>query len=229
MLQQRKASRLSLYSKQFNTMLLMFLIFAGFVLIASPAMAHHAMAGKTPSNFLAGFLSGLAHPLIGIDHFAFVVATGLLAAAKRQGMMIPIAFILSAMVGTGLHLQGFNLPGIELLIAGSVLLFGILLTRKDDLNTLTVVGLSAIAGVCHGYAYGEAIVGAQITPLLAYLLGFTCIQLGVVTIVFKLGKQLLERSKFSTSLRSTGFIICGIGIAFLFPSIINAVVPLPKG
>ncbi|MGI0491236.1 HupE/UreJ family protein [Alkalinema pantanalense CENA528] len=229
MIHQRSASRLALFGKRLSTKLLMLLTVAGFLLIASPAMAHHAMEGKTPSNFLEGFLSGLAHPLIGIDHFAFVVAIGLLAAVKRQGIAIPIAFTLSAMVGAALHLTGLNLPGIELLIAGSILLFGILLTRKDDLKTATVIGLSTIAGVCHGYAYGETIFGAQMTPVLAYLLGFTCIQLGVATLIFKLGKRLLERSQFAAGLRSTGFVICGIGMTFLFSQMINALVPLPKG
>ncbi|MBD1857550.1 MULTISPECIES: HupE/UreJ family protein [Leptolyngbya] len=229
MINQSKVSRLASFSQLLQPKRVLLLSIASVLLIASPAMAHHAMDGKMPRNFFEGFLSGLAHPLIGVDHFAFVVAIALLAVAKRQGIMIPIAFILSAMLGAGLHLIGLSLPGVELLIAASILIVGILLTRKDDLNSTTVFGLSAIAGVCHGYAYGEAIFGAQMTPMLAYLLGFTCIQLGVVLVVFKLGKRLLEQSQVSASLRSTGFVICGIGITFLFSQIIDVLVPLPKG
>lgn len=146
------------------------------LLVASPAMAHHAIGGRTPSNFFEGFLTGLAHPLIGPDHFAFIVAVGLLAAIKRQGILIPIAFILSAMLGTGLHVLGFSLPGAELLVSGSILLLGILLVMKGSPNTSMIIALAAISGIFHGYAYGESIFGAKVTPLLAYLMGFTTIQ-----------------------------------------------------
>jgi urease accessory protein len=36
--------------------------------------------------------------------------------------------------------------------------------------------LFSIAGVFHGYAYGESIVGAETTPLSAYVIGFGVIQ-----------------------------------------------------
>ena len=44
------------------------------------AEAHHAMGGTTPQTLAQGLLSGLAHPVIGLDHLAFTVAAGLLAA-----------------------------------------------------------------------------------------------------------------------------------------------------
>src|SRR5262249_61127194 len=43
-----------------------------------PASAHHLMGGKLPGNAWEGFLSGLGHPIIGPDHFAFVVGVGLI-------------------------------------------------------------------------------------------------------------------------------------------------------
>jgi len=69
---------------------------------------------------LEGFLSGLAHPVIGLDHFAFVVAIGLLAAG--QGMCLyPSRFVLAALAGTGIHLFSFDLPAVETAIAVSVM------------------------------------------------------------------------------------------------------------
>ena len=52
---------------------------AGVLLIAAnlPASAHHLMGGKTPTTFTDGILSGLGHPIIGVDHLAFLVAVGL--------------------------------------------------------------------------------------------------------------------------------------------------------
>ncbi|HET9176699.1 MAG TPA: HupE/UreJ family protein, partial [Pseudolabrys sp.] len=43
---------------------------------ATNASAHHVMGGRMPATFMDGFLSGLGHPIIGIDHFAAVVAVG---------------------------------------------------------------------------------------------------------------------------------------------------------
>ena len=47
------------------------------VLSTTSAQAHHVMDGMLPSTFVEGLLSGLGHPIIGPDHFAFVVAVGL--------------------------------------------------------------------------------------------------------------------------------------------------------
>lgn len=201
-------------------------------LFASPAMAHHAMGGRTPSNFFEGFLTGLAHPLIGFDHFSFIVAVGLLAPIKRQGILIPIAFIISAMLGTGLHIFELSLPGAELLVSGSILLFGILLVMKDSPNTFKIALLSAIAGIFHGYAYGESIFGAEITPIFAYLVGFTTIQIVVSASAFAISKKLLQYNKqqaMPANLRSAGLVFCGIGGAFFSSQLISVILPLPKG
>ncbi|MGB7415795.1 MAG: HupE/UreJ family protein [Thermosynechococcaceae cyanobacterium] len=193
-----------------------FLLFAGCLLTAGPAQAHHAFGGKTPDSLLTGFLAGLAHPIIGLDHFAFVIAVGLLAAISRQGMMIPIAFALAGLVGTGIHLQSLDLPAPEFFISASVLLFGVLLALKKSPNGMMVVGLGAIAGIFHGYAYGESIVGAQMTPLVAYLIGFSLIQLAISLTAYWLGKRMVERGTTQElPLRFAGFAICGIGITLL--------------
>lgn len=196
------------------------------LLLAYPAMAHHAMGGKMPSNFFGGFTAGIAHPLIGPDHFAFIVSVGLLAAIKRRGILIPIAFVLSAMLGTGLHLVGLDFPGVELFVSGSVLLFGTLLVMKHSPKTTVVVVLAAVAGMFHGYAYGEAIFGAEMTPLLAYLIGFTIIQLIVAASAFWISKTFLQRSQHP-SLRSVGLVICGIGLAFVSSQIVDVIFPAP--
>jgi urease accessory protein len=189
-----------------------------------PATAHHALAGKTPNNFFEGFMSGLAHPIIGLDHFAFVVAVGLLAALKnKQGILIPIAFILTTLVGTGIHLLGIDLPFPEIIISLSVLAFGILLAQKNRLNLLWLIAAAAVAGIFHGYAYGESIVGAQMTPLVAYLAGFAIIQLIIALIAFRVGKFTLKQvtERPSLSLRFAGFTIFGAGVAFLASAILG--------
>ncbi len=187
------------------------------ILGIEPAYAHHPMGGATPANFSQGLLSGLAHPIIGLDHLVFVIAIGLLAKLKdRLGLVIPVTFVMATVAGTVIHLMSFNLPVPELIISGSVLAAGVFLARKNPTNLGLLLSLSAIAGLFHGYAYGEAIIGAENTPLFAYLLGFMLIQLVVSAIAFYLGKLILKPVKetSSLSLRFAGFLISGIGIAF---------------
>ncbi len=193
------------------SLLLMF----GGLLAAKPAQAHHPFGGEIPNTVVAGFMSGLGHPVIGLDHFVFVIAVGLLAVLQPRGMMIPVAFVMTSLIGTGIHLMGMDVPAPELMISSSVVLVGVLLAMKNPLNAVVAVGLSAIAGVFHGYAYGEAIVGAEMTPLFAYLAGFSFIQLAISLSAYFLGKRVLERGGQLLPLRFAGFSICGIGITLL--------------
>jgi urease accessory protein len=216
-------------SKVFQPVGLLAVSMLALLLLATPGLAHHAMGGKMPTNFLQGFLSGIAHPLIGPDHFAFIVAVGLLAVTRKQGILIPVAFVLAAMLGAGLHLANLNVPGIELFVSGSILLFGILLAIKQKLNTLAVAGLSAVAGLFHGYAYGEAIFGAEMTPLIAYLAGFTVIQLVVSLAAFWIGKAVVfgrATEHQLHQLRAAGLVVSGVGLAFFTSQVIGIVFPV---
>lgn len=189
---------------------------AGLMLAALPAWAHHPSGGDTPTNAIQGFLSGVGHPVIGLDHLAFVIAAGLLAAVMGRGLMIPIGFVLASMVGTGIHLMAIDLPAPEFMISASVLLFGALLAMKEQPNTGIVVGLAAFAGLFHGYAYGEAVVGAGMDTIVAYLAGFAVIQMAIAVAAYWIAKQLTGKTEGSAlGMRFAGFTLAGVGAAFL--------------
>ena len=191
------------------------------LLAASPVLAHHPSGGKIPSNFAEGFLSGIGHPVIGIDHFVFVVAIGLLAAlSKKLGLVIPVAFVAATALGTVIHLQSIDLPLAELIISASVLVMGIFLAQKKQVNWVIITAVGAIAGIFHGYAYGEAIIGAETTALGAYLLGFCSIQLAISAIAFYVARSIIKTST-SLWLRFAGFTISGIGFAFVSNAILG--------
>ncbi len=99
------------------------IVAVGSLIFATSTRAHHAMGGQTPVNALEGLISGMAHPVIGLDHLSFIVAVGLLASVSRPGLLIAGSFILAASLGTALHAIGLDIPGVELLIAGSELHF----------------------------------------------------------------------------------------------------------
>lgn len=189
----------------------------GVCLEASPAYAHHPFGGEVPMNWFEGFMSGLGHPVIGIDHLVFVIAAGLLAVSKCNGILIPVAFVAASMTGTGLHLMSLNLPMPEVFISASVLIFGILLALRNHPHLAVLAGLGAIAGIFHGYAYGEAVIGAEPMPIVAYLAGFALIQMAIALgsrfIAQRLLKPATEQSVLP--LRFAGFAIGGAGAAFL--------------
>ena len=193
------------------------------LIAASPALAHHAMGGRIPANFFEGFISGLAHPVIGLDHLAFAIAIGLISAGQQNGLLIPAAFVLAAMAGTGIHVLKFDLPAAEIVISGSVIAFGGLLILSKKPSWFVLAGLGAIAGLFHGYAYGESIVGAEMTPLIAYLVGFSLIQYGIAAIAMLIGNVLSQKfaSQLSIILGFIGLAICSIGIVFLSRTVLG--------
>lgn len=153
------------------------LLFASF-----PAFAHHPMGGMTPETFTQGLLSGFGHPIIGLDHFAFLVAAMLLTWALKgtARFLVPLAFIAATVGGTVLHLGAANIPMAETLVAVSVLVAGVLAVTRRYPGAFVLSAIFAVSGILHGYAYGEAIVGAETTPLLAYLAGFAAIQYAII-------------------------------------------------
>ena len=177
--------------KSFRT----FLALLSLMAYAGPTFAHHAMGGKTPETFDQGLISGFAHPVIGLDHFAFLVVIALLAIMLKSPAryLVPLSFVVATVAGTAVHLAEVNLPMTETIIAASLLLGGGLLLLCKDLSGLLLSAMSALFGVFHGYAYGESIVGAESTPLLAYLIGFAIIQyvvmLGIVFGATKFSKH----------------------------------------
>ena len=152
------------------------------LMVSSPAFAHHAMDGTTPQTFIQGFISGIAHPVIGLDHLAFLVVAVLLAFTLK-GMpryLVPVAFVAATVGGTALHLGEANIPMSETLVALTVLIGAVLALTRKNLGAMVLGVVFAISGVFHGYAYGESIVGAEATPLLAYLVGFAVIQYALI-------------------------------------------------
>jgi urease accessory protein len=191
-------------------------------LAAEPAFAHHLMGGRTPSTFLEGLLSGLGHPVIGIDHFAAVVAVGCLAAAHRAGAALAVAFVIAMMGGVALHLHGTTVPAAELLVALSVIALGAILLRLRQLPVSAALGLFVVVGLIHGYALGESIYGAERTPLAAYLIGLAIIQSGIALGAMAIARAVTRDSADQVRLRLIGAGIAGIGLAVLMQQLIPA-------
>jgi len=188
------------------------------VAAAGPAEAHHVMGGRTPSTFMDGLLSGLGHPVIGLDHLAFIVAIGIVAGVSGLSLGLPALFIAASAVGVAVHVRGLALPGAEMLVALSVLVAGGMIALGRSIQSWIWAALFILAGLVHGYAFGESIYGAEQTPLAAYLFGLAVIQ-GVIALVAMRIAGMIARVD-RVPLRLVGAGIAGIGVAVLVQQII---------
>ena len=188
-------------------------------LTAGPAFAHHVMAGRTPASFADRLLSGLGHPIIGLDHFAAVVAVGCLAAAQRAAPALTIGFVLAMIAGVAAHVRGASVPAAEILVALSVIGLGAMLLRRRPLPAGAAIGLFAAVGLLHGYVLGESIAGAEQTPLYAYLLGLAVIQIAVALAAMSVAQLIAKKSADLSPLRLVGAGIAGIGLAVLMQQV----------
>ena len=120
----------------------------------------------------AGFLSGLKHPVSGLDHVLAMVAVGLWGAqlGAPAVWVLPVAFPMVMACGGMLGLMGVPLPGIEYGIAASAILLGIAVMfeiRPPLAIAAFVVGIFAIF---HGHAHGTELPAGQ--SGLLYSMGF---------------------------------------------------------
>jgi len=187
--------------------------------VSAPAFAHHVMGGRMPATFGEGILSGLGHPVIGLDHLAAVIAVGCLAAAHRSASVLAVVFVLAMTGGVALHLHGTAVPGAEILVALTVLALGVLMVARGNMPAGTAAVLFAMVGVIHGYALGESIYGAERTPLYAYLIGLAVIQGVIALAAAHVTRSLARGSPDLPAVRLAGAGIAGIGLAILMQQV----------
>ena len=201
---------------------------AAFALIAlslaiTPAGAHHPMGGTIPATFLHGLLSGLGHPIIGLDHFAAMLAVGCLCALQPRGALLALGFVAANIAGAALHLRGINLPAGEILAAAAVIALGAVLISARALPAALLLAVFLAAGFVHGYLLGEAIVGAETAPLAAYFIGLVLVQSAVALAAMKAAQFALARGAGGhAALRLAGFAIAAFGLFVLVRQLTSA-------
>jgi urease accessory protein len=133
---------------------------------ALPAFAHEQ------SGEAAGFLAGLLHPVSGLDHVLAMVAVGLWGAqlGRPAILLLPVTFPLVMACGGFLGLIGVPLPGVEIGIAASAILLGVMVALQARPALWIAVLLVAFFAVFHGHAHGTELPDGQ--SGLAYSIGF---------------------------------------------------------
>ncbi len=114
------------------------------------AAAHHLGAHG------AGFASGVAHPLAGLDHILAMIAVGLWAAqlGGRAYWSVPLAFVGMMVLGAVVAAAGLTLPAVESGIAASVLTLGLLIAFSARMAIPLGMVLVGVFALFHGHAHG---------------------------------------------------------------------------
>jgi urease accessory protein len=135
-------------------------------LVALPALAH-VQEGQA-----AGFLTGLAHPVSGLDHVLAMIAVGLWGAQLGAPALwlLPVTFPLVMAFGGFLGLLGIPLPGVEVGIALSALALGLAVATSWRPPLVMAAVLVAVFAVFHGHAHGTELPEGQ--SGLTYSIGF---------------------------------------------------------
>jgi urease accessory protein len=186
------------------------------LLAADPALAHHAMQGATPTTFSHGLLSGLGHPVIGLDHLAAIIAVGCLAATQPKGAWLVAGYVIATVVGAAAHIGEATVPNAEVFVAVSVVALGLIVFRKTPLRRDLAFALFAAVGLINGYALGETIAGAGRTPIVAYFIGLALIQIAIALAIMFGMRLLATRAQLQLlAMRVIGAFAVGAGAAIL--------------
>lgn len=108
----------------------------------------------TTGNSMA---SGLAHPLVGLDHLLALFGVGLFAARfeGRTRWLLPAVFVSSLLAGSLLGVSRVSLPWVEPMIAASVVFFGLALLPRTQSAPWLGALLAGFFAVFHGHAHGN--------------------------------------------------------------------------
>lgn len=187
------------------------------VLQAHPHHDHSLSKSIPQITQSQGFRSGFLHPFMGLDHLLAMVAVGLLS-VRAGGKAIwrgPASFLAGTALGGVLGAVHVPVPGIEILIALSLVVFGLALTTKVPQQMLVLYSSFLVFGVFHGHAHGAEV--SNLTQETSYLVGFllgsailhaTGVMLGLVAL--KSGQPL-----GSYSLRLSGAAVAMTGLVLI--------------
>jgi urease accessory protein len=180
-------------------------LISAFLLAASPALAHPGHGG--------GFAAGFAHPIGGLDHVLAMLAVGLWATLRGERAIFawPAAFVLAMAAGFAATQAGLVLPGVETMIAASVILLGAAIALR--LEAPVRLGAAAIAafGLAHGAAHGMEVQGAALPFASGFILASLTLHGAGAGLAFMLGRL---AARWPARLLGGGVMLSGLALAF---------------
>lgn len=128
-------------------------------LIAALFLVSPSLYAHTGGHIEHSLMSGLLHPLTGIDHLLVLLAVGLIA-AKQGGkalLAFPAVFFGLMAAGAWLSAAAVQIPFVESLIALSLVAFGLLVTINQKQRAKMLFWGVSFFAVFHGYAHASEI------------------------------------------------------------------------
>lgn len=157
-----------------------------------------------------GFFSGLLHPVSGWDHILAMVSVGLWAASfnGNKRFAIPLAFVLTMMLGFFLGANGMQINMMEQGIAASVLVIGLAAAWANRAPVSVAIAVVSAFALFHGVAHGAELHGG------AWLfgLGFVISTVALHVAGFFAGTFLRKNIWVS---RAVGTLIGAVGLGML--------------
>jgi len=191
-----------------NTVALHFWIIVVTILWPLYAWAH------VGSGEAGGFVTGLQHPISGLDHVIAMLAVGLWGAQLGNPALwlLPVVFPMMMAGGGCLGLLGIPLPGVEVGIAVSAIVLGLMVLAEARLKIYLAMVIVAFFAIFHGHAHGTELPAGQ--SGLLYSIGFVAATGCLHAVGIAIG--LIHRWQVGRlALRGAGSIVCGGGIYFL--------------
>lgn len=187
------------------------LIFTMAILLAVVPTSASAHAG---TGLAGGFVSGFLHPLSGADHMLAMISVGLWGAFLGRPLIIalPVIFPNMMAIGAGIGMAGFPLPPVELGIALSVLVLGLMILFAVRAPVPVACAVVAMFGLFHGYSHGVELPSAA-DPI-GYATGFVLCT-GLLHVAGIALGSLRGWRHGTAALRAGGGFIAACGLLFL--------------
>ena len=185
--------------------------------IAAGALSTGASAHMgTDLHSHGSFMTGLLHPLGGMDHLLAMLAVGIWSAvsARRAGPALlwgPLAFANMLALGALLGLQGLGGAAVEPMVAASVLALGLLVLTRQGMNAAASMVLVGGFAVFHGLAHGAEL--AATGDAVAAVAGMFATTIALHLTGVALGWTLRASPVWAT--RATGAAVAASGVALL--------------
>lgn len=181
-----------------------------FTVLTPVAALAHSEGGVT-----GGFISGFVHPVLGWDHVVAMVAVGLWGAflGSPAIWLLPIVFPLVMAFGAVLGILGVPVPAVEVGIAGSAVVLGLLILFKARLPLVASAVIVGAFAIFHGYAHGTEL--PEAANAAAYAVGFV-VATGLLHIAGIAFGLLLRWPQGVYAVQAGGGVISLVGLAFLF-------------
>ncbi|MEO0574505.1 MAG: HupE/UreJ family protein [Pseudomonadota bacterium] len=166
--------------------------------------------------------SGLLHPLLALEHVVPWLGLGLLAALTRNttSRWALASFPLAVAFGAWLGSVGPVWPVLTTVNIASFVVVGVLIIANVRLGTATLLMLTIVMGLSHGYANAAPTLGGY--PLVLFVLGVALSAYLIITLVTGFGHLLATQQRWGViAVRAAGSWIVAIGLVFGGFSILN--------